>query len=112
MKGWMVHRWAPPEEMAMEEIYEGSPPSNRIRVRVEAAGVNFFEGLLVEGKYPVRPQLPFIPGVEAAGVVVACPPQSRFRAGDRVACIADFGRGTYAELVDVLLASTGMTRQP
>jgi NADPH2:quinone reductase len=97
----MVRQWAPPEEMALEDIDEGAPPSDKVRVRIEATGVNFFEGLLVEGKYQVRPELPFIPGVEAAGLVVDGPPHSRFRTGDRVACFAEFGRGTYAELVDV-----------
>jgi NADPH2:quinone reductase len=101
MKAWMVRSWGPPEAMSLEDVDEGSPSGDRMRVRIEAVGVNFFEGLLVEGRYQVRPDLPFIPGIEAAGVVEACPSGGSFRLGQRVAFFTDYGRGTYAELADV-----------
>lgn len=44
----------------------------QVRIGVKAAGVNFPDMLMVEGKYQVRPPLPFIPGLEAAGVVLEC----------------------------------------
>ena len=101
MKGWMVRGWGPPEGMTLEQIVEGSPAEDRIRVRIEAVGVNFFEGLLIQGRYQVRPELPFVPGVEGAGVVEACPTPGRIRRGQRVAFLADIGRGTYAEMADI-----------
>ena len=102
MKAWMVRNWGPPEAMTFEDIDEGTPAGDRMRVRVEAAGVNFFEGLLVEGNYQVRPELPFVPGVEGAGVVTSCPSGSGFRPGQRVTFFTDIGRGSYTELADVM----------
>jgi NADPH2:quinone reductase len=87
--------------MTLEQIVEGSPAEDRIRVRIEAVGVNFFEGLLIQGRYQVRPELPFVPGAEGAGVVEACPTPGRIRRGQRVAFLADIGRGTYAEMADI-----------
>src|SRR5579864_2620945 len=105
MKAWMVRNWGPPEAMTFEDIDEGTAAGDRMRVRIEAAGVNFFEGLLVEGRYQVRPELPFTPGVEGAGVVASCPSDSGFRPGQRVAFFTDIGRGSYAELADVAPSS-------
>jgi NADPH2:quinone reductase len=105
MKCWMVSRWGPPEGMSFEHVDLGERAEDRMRVRIEAAGINFFEGLLVEGKYQVRPDLPFVPGIEGAGVVLACPSSSGFRPGERVAFLADYGRGTYAEMTDILPAA-------
>jgi NADPH2:quinone reductase len=101
MKAWMVRSWGPPEAMTFEEVDEGNLAEDRIRVRIDAAGINFFEGLLVEGQYQVRPDFPFIPGIEGAGVVQASPRDGRFRPGQRVAFFTDYGRGTYAELTDI-----------
>jgi NADPH2:quinone reductase len=100
MKAWMVRRWGPPEQMSFEDVTEGTVADGELRVAVQAAGVNFFETLLVEGKYQVRPEFPFIPGIEGSGIVLSAPRTARTRPGDRVAFISRFGRGTYAELTD------------
>jgi len=101
MKAWMVRQWGPPETMTFEDVYLGEPAGDHVRIRIDAAGLNFFEGLLVEGKYQVRPDLPFIPGVEGAGVVVGSPAGSRLRVGQRAAFFTEIGRGSYAEMADV-----------
>jgi NADPH2:quinone reductase len=101
MNAWMVRSWGPPEEMTFEHLEPGDRDEDRMRVRIEAAGINFFEGLLVQGQYQVRPDLPFIPGTEGAGVVLASPTSNGFRPGERVAFFADYGRGTYAEIADI-----------
>jgi NADPH2:quinone reductase len=101
MNAWMVRSWGPPEGMTFENVDAGDRDEGRMRVQIEAAGINFFEGLLVQGQYQVRPDLPFIPGTEGAGVVLASPSSSGFRAGERVAFFADYGRGTYAEMADI-----------
>ncbi len=100
MKAWMVRAWGPPERMSFEDVAEAPVADGDLRVEVRAAGVNFFESLLVAGKYQVRPEFPFVPGIEGAGVVVSAPPSASVRPGDRVACFSRFGRGTYAELAD------------
>ena len=101
MNAWMVRRWGPPEGMTFEDVDPGDRDEDRMRVRIEAAGINFFEGLLVQGQYQIRPDLPFTPGIEGAGVVLASPASAGFRRGQRVAFLADYGRGTYAETADI-----------
>ena len=72
-----------------------------VRIAVEAAGVNFFDCLLVAGTYQEKPELPFIPGSEVAGTVVEAEAGSGFQAGDRVLARVrsdGLGGGGYAEL--------------
>ena len=62
---------------------------------VEAAGVNFVDGLFVAGQYQIKPSLPFVPGSEVAGHVVAVGPDVHGVAvGDRV--LASVGLGGFA----------------
>ncbi len=72
----------------------------RVVVDVRAAGVNYPDGLIVAGKYQTKPEPPFTPGSEAAGVVLAVGPGvTGFVVGDRVAVFC--GMGGYAEQVVV-----------
>jgi NADPH2:quinone reductase len=74
---------------------EGRP--DQIVIDVHAAGVNFPDVLITKGEYQMRPNLPFIPGSEIAGVVRRAPDGSAFSAGDRV--VAFPGLGGFAETV-------------
>ena len=60
-------------------------------VEVMAAGVSFADLLYTQGRYQVRPTLPFAPGMDAAGVVRSAPPGSGFEAGQRVAVLVAYG---------------------
>ncbi|KAI8873706.1 NAD(P)-binding protein [Ramicandelaber brevisporus] len=76
-----------------------SPSSGQVLVRVQAVGVNFFDKLMVEGKYQVKPPFPFSPGCEYAGIIekVDHSVAHLFKPGDRV-----FGsamHGAYAEYI-------------
>lgn len=71
MKAWRVHAWGEPESMKWEEAPVLEPPAGHVRIRVQAAAVNFFDILQVQGKYQVKPPFPFSPGAEVAGVVDA-----------------------------------------
>ncbi len=67
---------------------------------VEAAGVNFVDGLFVAGQYQIKPTLPFVPGSEVAGHVAAVGPDvERVALGDRV--LASVGLGGFASRVVV-----------
>jgi NADPH2:quinone reductase len=67
---------------------------------VSAAGVNFFDTLIVQGKYQVKPPLPFVPGAEVAGVVRAVGPGvSGFVPGDRV--MSSLPYGGFCERINV-----------
>lgn len=70
--------------MTLEDVQESPPPPGMLRIAVQAAGVNFFDSLLVAGTYQQKPELPFIPGAEISGTVVDAPPDSGFAVDDRV----------------------------
>jgi NADPH2:quinone reductase len=97
MKAWLVRQWGKPEAMEYGEIPQPRPGPKQVLLRVEAAGLNFMDTLMIQGLYQVKPQLPFTPGVEVAGTVDSVGPDSRFHAGDRVcAMIAVGGYAEYA----------------
>jgi NADPH2:quinone reductase len=81
-------------------------------IQVEAAGVNFADTLMVDGKYQEKPPFPFSPGLEAAGTVLRCGAGvSRVKPGDRVLAMLD--RGGFAERavareIDVFVTPPGM----
>src|SRR5213083_450258 len=84
MKAWVVRRNGPPDSMTFEDLPDPGTPPGMLRIAVEAAGVNFFDSLLVAGTYQQRPELPFIPGAEISGTVVDAPSGCGFAPGDRV----------------------------
>jgi NADPH:quinone reductase len=66
-------------------------PGAGVVVDVRAAGVSFPEVLQTRGQYQVKPDLPFVPGSEVAGVVRSAPDDAAVRAGDRVAAFCALG---------------------
>jgi NADPH2:quinone reductase len=87
---------------SLEVAEVASPPlgSGQVRIGVRASGVNFPDILMVEGKYQVKPELPFIPGLEVAGVVLECAAVvEHIRPGDRVLAFARRGGGHAEEVV-------------
>jgi NADPH2:quinone reductase len=87
--------------MSLEEVDPGPPPEGLVRIAVEAAAVNFFDLLQLAGTYQVKPEMPFVPGAEVAGTVVAAPAGTGLAAGDRVmAQVTQEGltKGGYTEL--------------
>ena len=67
-----------------------------VLIDVHAAGIGFPDLLMTKGQYQFRPEPPFVPGIEAAGVVVSAPVSSGIHAGDRV--IATSRLGAWAEV--------------
>lgn len=97
----MVRRNGAPDAMTFEDLPDAPAPPGSVRIAVEAAGVNFFDSLLVAGTYQERPELPFIPGSEVAGTVTEAPPETGFAPGDRVLATLRSGGlagGGYAEV--------------
>ena len=79
-----VHRSGGPEVLQWEQVEVGDPGPGEVRLKQQAAGLNFIDVYHRTGLYPQ--QLPFVPGVEGAGVVEAVGSGvSDLRAGDRVA---------------------------
>jgi NADPH:quinone reductase len=86
--------------LRVEERPDPEPGPGEVAVAVEAAGVNYVDGLFVAGRYQMKPSLPFVPGSEVAGHVVAVGPDVRSVAiGDRV--LASVGLGGFASRVVV-----------
>ncbi len=61
----------PPETLAVEEVPDPVPGASQVVIAVKACGVNFPDALIIEDRYQVRPERPFAPGAEVAGVVEA-----------------------------------------
>jgi len=98
MKALIATEWCEPEQLRYADVPTPTPKPGEVLVDVRAIGCNFFDVLMVQGKYQVRPPFPFSPGSEVAGVVRAVGDGvTRFRPGQRVIAMADWG--AYAESV-------------
>lgn len=98
MKAVLCHNFGPVSDLRLGEASDPRPEAGEVVVRVEACGINFYDGLVVRGEYQAKPALPFSPGGEIAGVVVAAAPGvTRFKTGERVMAFTGFGG--YAEMV-------------
>src|ERR1044071_3198642 len=96
MKAWRVSEWCEPEQMKLEDIPIVEPGPGEVRIRNHAAALNFYDILMVQGKYQVKPPLPFTPGSEVAGTIDAVGQDVEgFAVGDRVQAMA--ASGGYAE---------------
>jgi NADPH2:quinone reductase len=100
MRAVLCSAFTGPQDLSIGEIEAPKPARDEILVEVHAASVSFMDQLLVSGLYQMRPPTPFVPGTEAAGIVVAVGEGvTRFRLGDRVACVS--WTGGYAERMAV-----------
>jgi NADPH:quinone reductase len=84
----------------VEEVPAPPLVAGGVRIAVKAAGLNFPDVLMIEGKYQVKPELPFIPGLEVAGEVMECAEGvTHVKPGDRVLAFARSGGGFATEIV-------------
>ena len=84
------------DQLELVELPDPQPQTGQVRIRVEASGLNYADVMQREGLYPGGPKPPFIPGLEAAGVVEA---GDSLPAGSRVMAMS--GSGCHAEQVCV-----------
>ena len=86
MKAMVCESFGGPEVLVMRDLPDPPPPgAGEIQVRIAARGVQYVDVLMLAGKYQFRPEPPFVPGSEAAGVVCAVGPGvADFMVGDRV----------------------------
>ena len=98
MKAIRAHQFGGPEVLKLEEVPDPQSGPGQVVVRVHAAGVNPVEAYIRTGTYAAKPNLPYTPGSDAGGVVVAVGPGvKRVKTGDRVYTTASI-TGTYAEM--------------
>jgi len=78
--------------LTVGEAPEPHPAPDEVLIDVHAASVSYMDYLMICGGYQMKPALPYVPGTDAAGVIVACGEKvERFRPGDRVTCENWFG---------------------
>lgn len=97
MKAIRVQQFGGPEVLRLDEVSDPQPGPGQVVVHIRAIGVNPVEAYIRTGTYASKPDLPYTPGSDAAGVVSAIGPEvMRCRVGDRVYITASKS-GTYAE---------------
>ena len=101
MKAVLCREWGGPDRLRFEDVRGRPLQPNEARIRVRACGVNFADTLMIAGKYQVKPEFPFTPGLEAAGEVVEIGAGVKHLAvGTRVLAVLRFGGG-YAEEIAI-----------
>lgn len=92
MKAIVCNSYGPIDGLALEDVADPQATGSKVIVRAKAIGVNYPDGLLVQGLYQAKPELPFIPGMEMAGVVEAVGPDVKtLKPGMRVVATAQMG---------------------
>jgi len=92
-----VHAWLCEDPVGVDaltwkELPTPEPKAGEVRLRIEAASLNFPDLLIVQNKYQFKPPLPFVPGSEYAGVVEAVGEGvTHLKAGQKVACLSGTG---------------------
>ena len=98
MRALMVTALDGPRALVPVEVDEPAADESAILVEVHAVGVSFPDLLLTQGRYQYKPELPFVPGGEVAGIVRSAPDGSGYSPGDRVVGLTGVG-GAMAEVV-------------
>lgn len=101
MKALLCEALGPPETLVIRDLPEDRPGPGQIAVAVKAAALNFFDTLIIQGRYQTKPALPFSPSAECAGTIVALGPGvSGWRIGERVAAWLGHGAARERVIVD------------
>ncbi|MCK9515159.1 MAG: NADPH:quinone oxidoreductase family protein [Ottowia sp.] len=92
MHAWLCENPVGVDALTWKELPMPAPGPGQVRVRIQAASLNFPDSLIVQGKYQFKPELPFVPGSEFAGVVDAVGDNvSNLQPGQAVACLSGTG---------------------
>ncbi len=92
MRALNVHKFQDYHKHAVEDVTPSPMKPGHVRIALKAAGVNFPDILIAEGKYQAQPPFPFIPGGEAAGVISEVAEDVKhLKVGDRVAYLGQVG---------------------
>ena len=101
MKAVLCREWGLPGKLVVEDVPSPKPASGQVVVSVKACGVNFPDTLIIQGKYQFKPEMPFSPGGEVAGIVKETGEGvTRVKAGDRVIAFNTWGGFAEEMVVD------------
>jgi NADPH2:quinone reductase len=107
-KAVVCRELGPPERLRLETFASAPLVEGQVRVAVHAAGINFPDILMAAGEYQLKPDLPFTPGVEAAGEVTEVNGAAGVAVGDKV--ILRLRHGAYAD--EAVVTPAQLTRLP
>ena len=108
-KAVICRELGPPERLLLETFASKPLIAGQVRVAVRAAGINFPDILMAAGEYQLKPELPFTPGMEAAGDVVEVESTAKgVSVGDRV--IVKMRHGAYAD--EAVVTASQLTPLP
>lgn len=91
MRAVQITQLTGPDDVLVTDVPAPTAGEGQVLIDVRAAGVAFPEVLLTRGEYQMKPDVPFVPGAEVAGVVAAAPQGSGLSVGDRVAALPMLG---------------------
>ncbi len=92
MHAWLCENPVGVEALNWKEIPTPVPQAGQVLIRIEAASLNFPDLLIVQNKYQMKPDLPFVPGSEYAGVIEALGEGvTHLKVGQSVACLSGTG---------------------
>jgi len=98
MQAVLCQEWGPPEKLCVVEVPSPALHPSGVRIRIQAAGINFADLLLISGQYQEKPAFPFTPGLEVAGFIMECGEDvTTLSPGQRVMAVVE--RGGFAEEV-------------
>jgi len=100
MKAILCKTWGLPDTLVVEDLPDVVPGPGQVAIDVQAAGVNFPDVLIIQNKYQFKPELPFTPGSELAGVIRAVGEGvNNVKVGDKV--LAFVSQGAFAQQIAV-----------
>src|SRR5215468_4401671 len=92
MRAVLCRAWGEVDDLRVEEVPTPAPGPGEVLIAVKATAVNYADALMTAGRYQTKPNLPFSPGLETAGIVAACGARvTRLAPGDRVMAILAYG---------------------
>ncbi|MBV9835047.1 MAG: NADPH:quinone oxidoreductase family protein [Alphaproteobacteria bacterium] len=92
MRALICRQWGGIEQLQIGEAPVPRPGTGEVLIRVKATAVNYADAIMVAGRYQTKPELPFSPGLETAGIIEACGPDVQsLKPGDRVMAILAYG---------------------
>lgn len=101
MKAILCETLGSPDTLQLRDLPSPEPGPHQVRVKVRLAAVNFPDALVIAGKYQFKPELPFSPGGELSGEIVALGSEvKRLSVGDKVVGLATHGAYAQEALVD------------
>ncbi len=101
MRAVICRAWGAVDDLRLEDIAPPAPGPRQVLIDVMATGVNYADAIMVAGRYQTRPDFPFSPGLETAGVVARCGDGvTRHAPGDRVMAILAYGGFAEQALAD------------